>query len=262
MLILGKWKKSFATLCLMFAVLVLLVACSDDDSTSKGESSGGKDGKPKITIMTKLHTAEIPDEKLVKILEEKANVELEIEWVPDNNYADKLNTAFSTGTFAQAVTMGQDQVDQFKGAIRDDQFWEIGPYFEEFENLGKLKEEIVENTMVDGKIYSLYQGRPLSRQGMIYRKDWADNLGLEAPKTVEEFYEMSRAFTEDDPDGNGKDDTIGVTDRGDLIYGLFKTLASWHATPNNWGEKDGELLPEFMFQEYMDSMNFCERFTR
>ena len=70
----------------------------------------------------------------------------------------------------------------FKEAIRDDQFWEIGPYFEEFKNLGKLKEAVVKNTMVDGKVYSLYQGRPLSRQGLIYRKDWADKLGLKHQK--------------------------------------------------------------------------------
>ncbi len=67
---------------------------------------------------------------------------------------------------------------------------------------------------------------------------------------------MARAFTEDDPDGNGKDDTFGVTDRNDLIYGAFKTVASWFGTPNNWGEKDGELLPEFMFSEYKETMDF------
>ena len=241
-------------LVLLFSMVLMLVvvACSNDEGGSTDKKDGTTDkaeekATPKITIMTKLHTAEVPDDKLKKLLEEKANVELDIEWVPDNNYSDKLNTAFATGTFPQAVTMGADQIDQFKEAIRDDQFWEIGPYFEEFKNLGNLKEAVVKNTMVDGKVYSLYQGRPLSRQGLIYRKDWADKLGLAAPKTVEEFYEMARAFSEDDPDGNGKDDTIGLTDRSDLVFGVFKTIASWHGTPNNWGEKDGEILPEFMF---------------
>ncbi|WP_347835768.1 hypothetical protein [Gracilibacillus sp. JCM 18860] len=88
-----------------------------------------------------------------------------------------------------------------------------------------------------GELYTLYQGRPLSRQGIIYRKDWAENLGLEAPTTTDEFMEMVRAFTEDDPDGNGKDDTFGLTDRSDLIYGAFKTVSSWFGTPNYWGEK-------------------------
>src|SRR5690625_5202329 len=69
---------------------------------------------------------------------------------------------------------------------------------------------------------------------------------------------MAKAFTEDDPNENGKDDTFGLTDRSDLIYGAFKSIASWHGTPNYWGEKDGELLPSFMFDEYMDTLNFMK----
>ena len=145
---------------------------------------------------------------------------------------------------------------QFKEGIRDGQFWEIGPYLDQFENLSKLNEEVLKNTMVDGKLYSLYQARPLSRQGMIYRKDWADTLGLDAPENTDEFYEMLKAFTEEDPDGNGEDDTIGLTDRNDVIFGAFDTVASWFGTPNNWGEQDGQLLPDFMFPEYMDTLNF------
>lgn len=254
-----RFKKGFVFLCSIIFTMIVLAGCNSESAsgTDSGEDATS-DETPTITIMTKLHTAEVPSDKIKELVEEKTGVNLEIEWVPDNNYADKLSTAFATGTFPMAVTMGSDQVGEFTEAIRDGQFWEIGPYLDEFENLSKLNEEKLNNTKVDGKIYSLYQGRPFSRQGMIYRKDWADNLGLSAPETVEEFFDMAKAFSENDPDGNGKDDTIGVTDRGDLEYGLFKTLASWFGTPNNWGEKDGELLPEFMFDEYMETMNFVK----
>ncbi|MBN1315036.1 MAG: extracellular solute-binding protein [Anaerolineales bacterium] len=43
------------------------------------------------------------------------------------------------------------------------------------------------------------------------RKDWLDKLGLSLPTTVEELEEIARAFTYDDPDGNGIDDTYGFT---------------------------------------------------
>ena len=262
-------KKKLFVLFTMLLMLAIFTACSTkeengvEDKESKTEAktddkAAVEKATPKISIMTKLHTAEVPDEKILKLVEELANVEIDIEWVPDNNYSDKLNTAFATGTFPQSVTMGADQINQFKEAFRDDQFWEIGPYFAEFKNLGNLKEAVIKNTMVDGKVYSLYQGRPLSRQGLIYRKDWANNLGLSEPKSLDEFYEMARAFSEDDPDGNGKKDTIGLTDRSDLVFGVFKTIASWHGTPNNWGEKDGELLPEFMFPEYKASMDYMK----
>lgn len=261
----------------MLLAILLLVACGDKDegasksdidnnteeengaNESNNEGNEAEASEPtKISIMTILHTPEVPDDKVLREIEKAANVELDIEWVPDNNYADKLGTAFATSTFPQVVTMNAPHIDQFKEAIKDGQFWEVGPYIDEFENLSKLKESTLNNVKVDGKIYSLYQGRPLSRQGLIYRKDWADKLGLEAPKDLDDFYEMARAFTEDDPDGNGENDTFGLTDRSDLIYGAFKTIASWHGTPNDWGEKDGELLPEFMFDEYTDAMNFMK----
>ena len=34
---------------------------------------------------------------------------------------------------------------------------------------------------------------------------------MDAPRTVEEFVEVCRAFTTQDPDGNGKADTYGVS---------------------------------------------------
>src|SRR5690625_2861356 len=138
----------------MLLAIFLLAACGDDNNESAPNNNGGGEnanqqndgndsnnenadddsGEPtKISIMTKLHTPEVPDDKVLKAIEEAANVELDIEWVPDNNYADKLNVAFSTGTFAQAVTVGDNQIDQFKEAIRDGQFWEIGPYLNEYE---------------------------------------------------------------------------------------------------------------------------------
>ena len=254
----NSFKKKFGIIVTSLLLLLLLAACNDSASSEGNNDDGtNEDGVYQFEMMANLHTPEVPGDTILELVEEKTNTDIEIQWVPDNNYEDRLNTAFATNTLPDAVFMkNQTTFMQFKDAIRDDQFWEVGPYLDDYENLSKLKQEVIDNTLVDGKVYSLYQGRPLSRQGIIYRKDWADNLGLSAPTTTEEFMEMARAFTEDDPDGNGKDDTFGITDRSDLIYGGFKTVASWFGTPNNWGEKDGELLPEFMFPEYKQSMDF------
>ncbi len=63
----------------------------------------------------------------------------------------------------------------------------------------------------DGKIY----GVPAFFMGdegtvMWIRKDWLDNLGLQAPKTLDEFENVLKQFTENDPDKNGQKDTIGL----------------------------------------------------
>jgi putative aldouronate transport system substrate-binding protein len=46
------------------------------------------------------------------------------------------------------------------------------------------------------------------------RQDWLDKLGLKAPTTPDELYNAARAFTLNDPDGNGINDTYGFTAAG------------------------------------------------
>lgn len=42
------------------------------------------------------------------------------------------------------------------------------------------------------------------------RQDWLDNLNLQAPQTTDELYTVAKAFTDNDPDQNGKNDTYGI----------------------------------------------------
>ncbi|WP_309120889.1 extracellular solute-binding protein [Paenibacillus sp.] len=214
----------------------------------------------KLSIMANLHTPEVPSDKIEKLVEEATNTELDIQWVPDGTYDEKMNASFATGTLPQATYIkNQTSLIMLRDAIRNNQFWEIGPLLEQYPNLSKLNPEVLKNTSVDGKIYALYQERPLSRQGLIYRKDWADKLGLSAPTNVDELYAMLKAFAENDPDGNGAKDTIGLTDRSDLVYGAFKSVSSWFGTPNGWGESEGKLAPEFMFPQYMETMKYIKK---
>ncbi len=72
-----------------------------------------------------------------------------------------------------------------------------------------------------------------------YRQDWLDKLGLEAPQTVDELYEVFKAIKAGDPNGNGIDDEIpfavrkqGANDRANLMPFV-----------HNWG------IAEYFFAE-------------
>ncbi|EFU41971.1 extracellular solute-binding protein family 1 [Paenibacillus vortex V453] len=261
-------KKKASSILAIVTALSVLAGCGGGSSApaATGTSNGSAvQGENKcepvaISIMANLHTPEVPSDMIEKLLEEKTGTKLEIQWVPDGTYDEKVNASFATGTLPQVTYLkNAASLVNMRDAIRNGQFWEIGPLLDQYPNLSRLKPEVLKNTAVDGKIYALYREVPLSRQGIIYRKDWADKLGLSAPTHIDEFYNMLKQFKENDPDGNGKDDTIPLTDRNDLVYGAFKTISSWLGTPNNWGEKDGKLAPEFMFPEYMETMNFFKK---
>ena len=94
--------------------------------------------------------------------------------------------------------------------------------------------------------YGLPEPPPLpKREGLVIRKDWLDKLGLEVPTTPEELLEVAVAFTEQDPDGNGQNDTYGIGgfinqqglgNRFDFITGAWGLPGVWNfADPDNFG---------------------------
>jgi len=98
----------------------------------------------------------------------------------------------------------------------------------------------------DGHQYGFPEPPPLPRrEGLVIRSDWLESLGLEPPTTLEELLEVAVAFTEQDPDGNGLDDTYGIGgfivgqglgNRFDFILGGFGVPGVWNFTdPANFG---------------------------
>ena len=86
----------------------------------------------------------------------------------------------------------------------------------------------MEKATVDGKLYGIpymsdygYDLVPL----LFIRQDWLDNLGLKAPTNLEEFKDVAHAFTYEDPDKDGKDNTYGFAVNGvDVLTGGMGSL--------------------------------------
>jgi putative aldouronate transport system substrate-binding protein len=243
-------------ICGIVIAAIFLSSCSNQTGSEVFEKS---QSRPVITIMAPLHFPQGPDSSLVQQLEEMTGTKLMIDWVPDEIYTDKMNAALTMNSLKKATFVKYTDYIFLKSAIRSGMFWEVGPYLDDYPNLRRLNDNILSQTAVDGKIYGLYTERPSSRQGVILREDWLENLQLEAPKTLDQLYDVLKQFTVKDPDQNGKDDTFGLTDRNDLVFGAFKTLSSYFGTPNNWIAQDHRIIPEFETTQYRDTMNFMKK---
>ena len=77
---------------------------------------------------------------------------------------------------------------------------------------------------VKGKCYFSPQllEKPFTRPSrtMIIRQDWLDKLHLKMPATPDELLAVAKAFTYNDPDGNGKNDTFGIGAYGNAGWGM------------------------------------------
>ncbi len=105
---------------------------------------------------------------------------------------------------------------------------------------------LIDMVTFDGRQYGLPEPPAIpKREGLVIRKDWLDKLGLESPTTLEELFEVAKAFTEQDPDGNGENDTFGigafiegpgVGRRFNYIFGAYGVPGVWDFSgPENFG---------------------------
>ncbi|MBW7461450.1 extracellular solute-binding protein, partial [Paenibacillus sepulcri] len=181
-----------------------------------------------------------PDDPIIKAIEDYTNTKLDIQWVPGTTYPDKLNATIASGSLPMVVLL-QDRQESVVNAMRSGYFWEIGPFLKDYPNLERsLNKQVLKNVSLDGKIYSIFRSRSLVGDGMIFRKDWLDNLGLKAPTTTDELYNTIKAFTLDDPDKDGKNNTVGVAEES-LLRGFNFILAAFGGG-NLWDVKDGKLV--------------------
>jgi len=238
------------------------VAGNDETRQSAGqtesEQQGGVTKAPlHITIAYNFDGKEFPQpgNEIEKRIEQYTNTELDIQGLPSTVYNEKLPVMVASGDIPKVVSA--NKTPYILDAILDDVFWEIGPYLKDYPRLSELNEIIYKNISVDGKIYGLPRVRPIARGTYIYRKDWLNNLGLQEPKTIDEFYNVLRAFTYDDPDKNGQQDTYGMTVRDMPIE--VRDMAIFYGAPNNWGIVDGKFVKDVLFDEYMEGLKFMKK---
>lgn len=79
--------------------------------------------------------------------------------------------------------------------------------------------------------------------GQMIRTDWLEKLGLEVPKTTEDFYNVLKAFKEKDPNGNGEADEIPMSgvSFNNTSYGIGNLLWAFD-THYSFYVEDGKVV--------------------
>lgn len=252
----------------------LLAACSGNgDSGSTGTSGGSKQETTAKTngnanasteveqepldlfLMFNFDGVEFPADgnEVQKRLEEITNTRLKVQQLPGSAFEEKLPVLIASGELPDAIPIPRrhQKLPYVVNAIESDMFWEIGPYLEQFPNLSRINPLIYENIAYEGKTYGIPRVRPLARRAFQYREDWLTKLGMQQPKTIDDFYAMLKAFTHDDPDGNGQQDTYGLTSK-EVGY----WFASFFGAPNNWKVEDGKFIKDVETEEYLNALKF------
>lgn len=244
---------------------MLCGGCASKEQNAK-EAEG--DSSVRLTIMQELFSDQAPDMEnnaWYNALEEKMGIEIEINYVPTLSYEEKVTTLIASKGLPKIfsangnVLMNNNMIQAMDGGG----FWTLDDYLKDYPNLYNfIGEQTWENCKRNGKIYGIPKTRILGRCGYVIRQDWLDNLGLDMPETFEEFKEVMRAFTEDDPDGNGVDDTYGFVSSYQGPYNRewngLEFLAVAMGAPNEWRYENGEMVPDFATDQWLTMLTYIK----
>jgi putative aldouronate transport system substrate-binding protein len=243
------------------AIVIMLVAVSANWAEGRSETAAEASGVLPLSMMSIYYTAEPPqdDNPIVARMEAYTNTDFTFEWVPRSVMPEKVSTSIAAGSLSDILCVpNRARNDLLYNSVANGVFWNITDMIEDYPNLTtRISETVKYNMSFMGEIFSMPRPIPIAQSAWIYRKDWLESLDMEVPTNAEEFYQLLKAFTEDDPDGNNKDDTIGLaTMRGNRAFGYLK---AWFGVPNQWGEVNGRLVPDFMTDGYMEALKYMRK---
>ncbi|MDF2936799.1 MAG: transporter substrate-binding protein [Paenibacillaceae bacterium] len=193
----------------------------------------------------------------VQFLAKQTGTELDITFLPHENYMEQLRLKFASGDIPDVhMVWGVENSELVANGLALD----LKPYIDAYgPNLRQfIPQSAWDAVTLDGKIVAIpqiAQGNAPAERLLFVRKDWLDKLGLEEPKTSGDFLDMLRAFRDGDPNGNGLSDEIPFSSRekmewADNIFGMFGI------NPDSNVLYQGEIIPGFVHPNMREALGF------
>jgi len=198
------------------------------------------------------------DDRIIAEINKRLGIKLNVQVVPESNW-EKINVAVASGDLPDVV------VNQYPSAavsqwIRDGVLIPINDYFDVAPTV-KAKCEEETWSAVDGKFYGylFITQKDVSNMTLSARGDWFEKLGLDIPDTLDDFYNVLKAFTTQDPDGNGEDDTYGITSTKPI--GNFDFVFYAYGLPyGDWAlDENGNVIPKFEHPAFKQGMEYLKK---
>ncbi len=234
-----------------------------------GGGKQAKDADEKIKIFSGyLGNMTVGDDNspIYKTLHEKLGIEIEpmSSNTNSNDAATKLNVLLASGEVPDIfVSSGVDINNrQYTQWIKEGIVLPLSDYSKDYPNIdNKLKQFDDLKALEEGKHYFLpiysYEGNneTVGSSCTWIRKDWLKKLNLEMPKTTEDFIKVATAFAQNDPDGNGQNDTTGYS--FSKVYGFPYDL--FDTRYNRFKKVDGKWEPEIVSDNMKEALKAFQK---
>jgi putative aldouronate transport system substrate-binding protein len=261
----GRENKAIAALAALLMLLFVGVGAwagaKVEDSQTTGSGGVRMNGLPIVDEMITLngfgsyHPQQGPFEDMLffQEMERRTNIHIEWELAPDAASLERQNLKLATGDLPDIFfRMDMSDLDLLKwgsGGV----FVDMNKYTDYSPNLNLIFAEHPEWKIesADGGKYALsnIQELGLNRSHRLWvNQKWLDALDLPMPTTTEEYLETLIAFRDKDPNGNGKQDEVGLADfstgTGRYVLGFMGAFGLGTRGPGFYGQTGMDIGPD------------------
>ena len=231
-------RKFFKISACALALSLVFSACAPGaggrDGVAPAAPSGDVD-RPVITITSIFFSAEVPDHPyLHSSLLDITGYEIDVNWIPSTAFDDVFNTMLAADSLSMINTVPSVRTRPFINAISDGLIVTLDDYvgLPQFRYFHYMNEARWNNVRVyQGRISGIPRGRAGVRQGIVYRQDWAEEMGIyDQPTTTAQVEEMIRNFAA------RPETSFGIVGGAGTWYpeGVHY-LAVYYGAPFGWG---------------------------
>lgn len=228
-----KMKKIIAITLSLAVLAASVTACSKSTSDSKesaatastkeGNTSGGTTDKEETGVTLPLSKEKVTltmyagamdgnystvsndynDNAFFKEMEKRTNVHIEFQTVPQGS-TDAFNLMIASGELPDLIYGPGAYQDGLDAAIDDGYYLDLtdylDTYLQDYNKLRTKSADLERNSTTDSgriaAVLQIYQTPQPPWMGLMIRKDWLDELGLQVPKTTSEWETVLTAFKE------------------------------------------------------------------
>lgn len=269
-------KKMMSIFLASIMLLTLLSACGGGDTKTQtqepaksGEPAVKEEAAPAVVKVFMSGGANFPEGEDInknpwtEMIEKENNVDLQIEYGPSapDEFMNKLTLKFASNEIPDLFVIPASYQNWL---MENAELGALMNLTEKIEGYPKLKEAVYPNAWeaakYEGEIYAIpvLNDGNLGTDNVYIRKDWLDKLKLEVPTTLEEFEKVAKAFRDEDPDGNGKNDTSGMI-AYDNMLGWSHLFGAFGVIPGFWIEKDGKIVNSDVQPEMKEALAYINK---
>ena len=229
----------------------------------------------KVLVAANAHVSDWDDNTFTKWVEEKCNVDLQFEFLPEVEPKQKLTIMLDTNEELPDVVLYGLSVAEAYNYGSKGKFVNLREYLDD--GLGVNIDSAVERfptwnlitniTNSDGSVYAVPKIQASPQNETKYKlwinKTYLDNLDLDMPTTTDEFREVLEAFRDNDANGDG--------DPNDEIP-LLGSPSSWGSNPvkfltnafvaeddrDMWLIKDGHVEASYTQDEWFEAVEYIK----